>query len=219
MSCAPAASVVLVPHARTAVTTIVARTGRRIIETRAANGQWSRMWIKAVNLGAALPGKFPSEFPPNDSTYEKWIALIAQMGANAIRVYTIHPPHFYAALRNWNLAHTAHPLWLIHGVWTELPPGKKGEKYDDTKWLAQFHNEMQRVVSLIHGDATIALSPGHASGVYKADVSQWTLGYIIGREWESYSVVAYDALRPARTSYSGKYVGISGANANESQAV
>ena len=212
---APATSVVLVPHARPAVTTIVARTGRRIIETRAANGQWSPMWIKAVNLGAALPGKFPSEFPPNDSTYEKWIALIAQMGANAIRVYTIHPPHFYAALRNWNLAHPAHPLWLIHGVWTELPPGKKGEKYDDPKWLAQFHNEMQRVVSLIHGDATIALSPGHASGVYKADVSQWTLGYIIGREWEPYSVVAYDALQPARASYSGKYIGISGANALE----
>src|SRR2546423_1683782 len=74
---------------------------------------------------------------------------------------------------------------------------------------------MQRVVSLIHGDATIALSPGHASGAYKADVSQWTLGYIIGREWEPYSVVAYDALQPARTSYSGKYIGISGANALE----
>ena len=56
------------------------------------------MWIKAVNLGAALPGKFPSEFPPNDSTYERWIALIAEMGANTIRLYTVHPPHFYAAV-------------------------------------------------------------------------------------------------------------------------
>jgi Tfp pilus assembly protein PilF len=208
-------NVVLTPHVRPAVTTVAARTGRRVIEIRDVKGQWSPMWIKAVNLGAALPGKFASEFPPNDSTYERWIALIAQMGANSIRVYTIHPPHFYAALRNWNLAHPAHPLWLIHGVWTEPPPGKKEERYDDAKWLAQFRAEMQHVVLLVHGDAAIAPLPGHASGTYSADVSPWTLGYIIGREWEPYSVVAYDALQPRKTSYAGKYITIAGANALE----
>jgi Tfp pilus assembly protein PilF len=97
-------------HVRPTTTTIVARSGKRIFEVRDAAGRWSPLWIKAVNLGAALPGKYPSEFPPNDSTYERWIALIAQMGANAIRLYTIHPPHFYAALRSWNLAHPAHPM-------------------------------------------------------------------------------------------------------------
>jgi len=173
------------------------------------------MWIKAVNLGAALPGKFPSEFPPNDSTYEKWIALTAGMGANAIRVYTVHPPHFYAALRRWNLAHPTHPLWLIHGVWTESPPGKKEEKYDDPKWLGQFREEIRRVVTLVHGDAVLPPAPGHASGTYSSDVSQWTLGYIIGREWEPYSVVAYNALQPRKTSFTGKYITIANGNALE----
>ena len=173
------------------------------------------MWIKAVNLGAALPGKHPSEFPPNDSTYERWIALLADMGANAVRVYTIHPPHFYAALRAWNLGHPSRPIWLIHGVWTELPPGKKLEKYDDPKWLGQFRGEMRNVVSLLHGDASIPPAPGHASGAYRADVSQWTLGYIIGREWEPYSVVAYNASRPTRTSFAGKYMTLQGGNALE----
>jgi Tfp pilus assembly protein PilF len=51
-------------------TTIVSRTGRRIFEVSDGAGRWSPLWIKAVNLGAALPGKYPSEFPPNDSTYE-----------------------------------------------------------------------------------------------------------------------------------------------------
>ncbi len=170
------------------------------------------MWIKAVNLGAAVPGKYPSEFPPNDSTYERWIGLIAQMGANAIRVYTIHPPHFYAALRRWNIAHPAHPVWLIHGVWTELPPGKKREKYDDPQWLGQFRAEMRRVVSLVHGDAAIQPLPGHATGLYRADVSPWTLGYIIGREWEPYSVVAYNASNPSRGDYTGKFITLSGGN-------
>ncbi|MFL5483086.1 MAG: tetratricopeptide repeat protein [Gemmatimonadaceae bacterium] len=208
--------VVLSNRARPAVMTMPARTGRRIIEVRSANGQWMPTWIKAVNLGAALPGKFASEFPPNDSTYEKWIALIAQMGANTVRVYTIHPPHFYAALRTWNLAHPNHPLWLIHGVWTEPPPGKYEEKYDDPQWLNQFQREMQHVVALVHGDVAIPALPGHASGNYNADVSQWTTGYIVGREWEPYSVVGYNKLHPRNTSYVGKYITIAGSNPLES---
>ena len=205
----------LVSRTRPATTTVTARTGRRIMEVKNRAGQWSPMWIKAVNLGAALPGKFPSEFPPNDSTYERWIALIAEMGANAVRVYTIHPPHFYAALRDWNMAHASNPVWLIHGVWAEPPPGMKEEKYDDPQWLAQFQREMLRVVSLTHGDALIPAAPGHASGAYRADVSPWTLGYIIGREWEPYSVVTYNALNPRKSSYAGKYLTIGGGNALE----
>ncbi|HUQ99732.1 MAG TPA: hypothetical protein VM166_09780, partial [Gemmatimonadaceae bacterium] len=196
-------------------TEIIARAGRHVFEVRDAAGQWTPLWIKAVNLGAALPGKFPSEFPPDDGTYDRWIALIAGMGANAIRVYTIHPPHFYAALEKWNTAHSARPVWLIHGVWTELPPGKKEEKYDDPAWVKQFHDEIQRVVSLVHGDVVIQPAPGHASGLYGADVSRWTLGYIIGREWEPFSAVAYNATKGARNSYAGAYLGISGGNGLE----
>jgi Tfp pilus assembly protein PilF len=202
-------------YVRPKTTIVAARTGRRIFEIPGAGGRWSPLWIKAVNLGAALPGKHPSEFPPNDSTYDKWIALLAEMGANAVRVYTIHPPHFYAALRSWNLGHPSRPIWLIHGVWTELPPGKKQQKYDDAKWLGQFQGEMRQVVSLLHGDAVIPAAPGHASGVYRADVSPWTLGFIIGREWEPYSVVAYNASRPARTSFAGKYITLESGNALE----
>jgi tetratricopeptide (TPR) repeat protein len=200
---------------RPETTSMVARTGKRILEVRDRSGRWTPLWIKAVNLGAALPGKHPSDFPPNDGTYERWIQVMAEMGANAVRVYTIHPPHFYAALRAWNLAHPARPLWLIHGVWTELPPGKKEERYDDVKWLERFRKEMRDVVSLLHGDAAIPASPGHAGGVYLADVSPWTLGFIIGREWEPYSVVAYNALRPGRRDYRGTYINVTGGNALE----
>ncbi|CAN5900463.1 hypothetical protein BH11GEM1_BH11GEM1_19080 [soil metagenome] len=208
-------AVALPPRVRPAVMTVGARTGKRVFEVPDSAAGWRPLWIKAVNLGAALPGRHPSEFPPNDSTYERWIALVADMGANAIRVYTIHPPHFYAAVRNWNLAHSGHPLWIIHGVWTELPPGRQQEQYDDTAWLGQFRAEMRNVVSVLHGSAAIPAVPGHASGVYRADVSPWTLGYIIGREWEPYSVVAYNAAKRDKTRLSGTYLTISGGNALE----
>jgi hypothetical protein len=88
-------------------------------EIRTAGG-WQPFYIKGVNIGAAMPGKYASEFP-DSATYVKWLDQIGGMGANTIRIYTVHPPHFYQVLRAYNQSH-AQPLWLIHGVWAELPP-------------------------------------------------------------------------------------------------
>ena len=192
---------------------IAARTGRRIFEVPDGHGGWRPFWIKAVNLGAALPGRHPSEFPPDDGTYEQWIRDLADVGANTVRVYTVHPPHFYRALREWNVAHPDAPLWLIHGVWTELPPGAKEENYDDPMWHAAFLREMQQVVDIVHGNAAVAERVGHASGLYTSDLSAWTLGYIIGREWEPFSVEAFAKRYPSRTSFRGRYITVSGGNA------
>ena len=78
---------------------------------------------QGVNLGVALPGRFPAEFPLDSALYAGWLDTIAGMRANTVRVYTILPPAFYRALRGWNRTHPARALWLVHGVWTELPPG------------------------------------------------------------------------------------------------
>ena len=210
---APIDSTRLPPRARPAATIIAARVGPRRFEVPDGPGGWRPLWVKAVNLGAALPGRHPAEFPPDDGTYEGWIRDLADVGANAVRVYTIHPPQFYRALRAWNLAHPDAPIWLIHGVWTELPPGTQDERYDDPDWNAAFVAEMHRVVDLIHGRAALAARPGHAHGMYLADVSPWTLGYIIGREWEPYSVQAYAAQHPQDSVVDGRYLRLRGGNA------
>lgn len=191
---------------RPAQTVVAARVHNRSFHIPDGRGGWKPIWIAGVNLGAALPGKHPSEFPPNDGTYERWIELFARMNANVIRLYTIHPPHFYQAVRRWNLAHPQQPIWLIHGVWTELPPGQEEERYDDSTWNADFQREMRRVVDLLHGSASLPARPGHAHGYYDADVSQWVLAYILGREWEPYSVVAYAKRRPSLTAHRGRFI-------------
>ena len=190
-----------------------ARTGVRILEVPEDSGAWRPLWIKAINLGAALPGKHPSQFPPDDGTYDEWVRLTAEMGANTIRVYTIHPPHFYRAVADWNRANPDRALWLLHGVWTELPPGAHEENYDDPAWDRAFREEMEHVVDLLHGNAAIPHRLGHASGLYITDVSRWVLGYIIGREWEPFSVVAFAARHPSRTAFRGTYVEVEGGNA------
>ncbi len=173
---------------------------------RLEDGAWHPLYVKGVNLGAALPGRFPSEFP-DSAVYADWIAQIAGMGANTVRVYTIHPPAFYGALAQHNAAHPDSAVWIIHGVWTELPPAYD---FDDAAWGAEYAAEMRRVVDVLHGRADVPARPGHASGFYSADVSPWTLAYIIGREWEPYAVQVYDAGHPAVRDWQGQYLSVAG---------
>jgi hypothetical protein len=159
--------------------------------------------MQGVNLGVALPGRFPSEFPTDSAVYAGWLDTLAAMHANVVRVYTILPPSFYRALRGWNVTHPDALIWLVHGVWTELPPE---HDFDDPEWKGSFRSEMRNVVDLLHGAAELRPRPGHASGRYDADVSRWVAAYIIGREWEPFAVKDYDSLHPAPRAYAGRYL-------------
>jgi tetratricopeptide (TPR) repeat protein len=192
------------PAARLATLRVDARTHGDFFEVPAAGGGWRRFYVNGVNMGVALPGKFPSEFPPDSATYAGWFSILAGMHANTLRLYTILPPSFYRALRVWNEAHPGQPLWLIHGVWTELPPE---HDFDDKQWKGDFRQEMRHVVDLLHGTIEIPRRPGHAGGRYDADVSRWVLGYIIGREWEPFAVEAFEKKFKAKTAaYRGRFL-------------
>ncbi len=183
---------------------VPARTAGEGFEIRAGT-VWQPFYVKGINLGVALPGRFPTEFPTDDSTYARWLALIAGARANTVRVYTILPPAFYRTLKAWNLAHPDSALWLLHGVWTELPPA---QDYDAAPWKAAFRAEMRRVVDVVHGHALIAARPGHAFGRYDADVSDHTLGFIVGREWEPFSITVFNRRRRDRTMFSGRFLAV-----------
>lgn len=193
----------LPPRRRPEEFSLVARTAGTQFEVRDGMGRWVPFYMQGVNLGVALPGRFPSQFPTDSALYAGWLDTLATMNANVLRVYTILPPQFYRALRAWNLAHSTRPLWLVHGVWTELPPE---HDFDDPAWKDAFRSEMRDVVDLLHGAAELTPRPGHASGRYDADVSRWSAAYIIGREWEPFAVKAYDSLHPGAHSYAGRYL-------------
>ena len=162
------------------------------------------LFVKGVNMGVALPGRFPAEFPLDGPTYGGWLRDVSEMGGNAVRLYTLLPPAFYAALLSHNRTRGSRPLWLLQGVWTELP---EGNDYDGGPFEKGFREEIQRVVDAVHGNLDLPVRPGHASGAWRADVSRFTLGYILGREWEPHSVRTYDArfARADRASFLGDY--------------
>ncbi|MCE1196410.1 tetratricopeptide repeat protein [bacterium] len=174
-----------------------ARGGYQVLK----GGTWKPFFWKGINLGAALPGRYPSEFPGR-ATYDEWLKDIGEAGFNLIRVYTIHPPAFYEALADYNEKH-AEPLYLVHGVWAELPPE---DNFLDPEWYGEWKAEMRRVVDLLHGRADIAPRPGHASGSYRADLSRWTAGIILGREWEPGNVELFNKTHPMKGDFSGRFV-------------
>jgi len=200
----------MAPLARPRSLQMPARIEGRRFEVADRKGGWRPFFIKGINLGAALPGRHPSEFP-GKATYAAWISEMAELGVNAIRVYTIHPPAFYEALAEHN-AKAAKPIWLIHGVWTEPPPD---DDFREEGWWSRWRLEMRQVVDLIHGRADIPPEPGHASGAYRADVSAWTLAIILGREWEPAGVEAYDARHPGLSDYRGRFLSVKQGNATE----
>ncbi len=169
--------------------------------------------IKGINLGVALPGKFPSELTPTYEMYYEWFDMIRQAGFNTIRLYTLHYPRFYKALKDYNLAHPLTPLLILHGVWLE----EELEGYDsDLFYLEEsFTQEIHDNINCIHGNNSIEHRYGKAYGTYEDDISPWILGYIIGREVSPFEIQTTNSNNENLNSYSGDYLSIQGVNAAE----
>lgn len=163
-----------------------------------------------VNLGATTPGHGPGEVAISDETYRRWLEQMGQMNISFVRIYTIHQPGFYTALRDYNLDHANHPIYLVHGVY--LPDEsylKSGNLWDQGPTDA-FTNELTDASKAVSGALHRDVTPGHASGDWTADVSPWLAGWIVGVEWDPNATLASDAKNANHRGFSGKYFQTSG---------
>lgn len=171
------------------------------------------LFIRGINLGVGVPGTFPGEMAATREQYDRWFALMHQAGFNTIRVYTLHYPRFYEALRDYNLANPNYPIYLFQGVWLEEEvPGYNDNLYTLTDL---FEQEIRENISAVHGNIAIAERQGKAHGTFSADVSSWVIGYIIGREVHPPEVLLTNDLYPEITSYEGEYLSVSGVQASD----
>ena len=143
--------------------------------------QWEPFLMKGVNLGVALPGKFPAEFSMSMEEYFNWLKMIGKMNANTVRVYTILPPEFYKAFARYNLLHQDKPLYLLQGVWATVP---ETHNYLSEDYSRMIEKEITDVIDVLHGKAVLTSQKGKADGIYSTDVSQYVAGILFGREWE-----------------------------------
>lgn len=170
-------------------------------------------FVKGINLGAAIPGKFPGELDVTRQQYIRWIEQMREAGFNAIRLYTLHYPHFYEVLDSINDANPQKPIFIFQGVWLdEEPPNYTHDLYELT---TIFDEEIQNNINCIHGNNSIAQRPGKAWGNYTADVSKWNMGYIIGREVMPQEVLNADKNHAGNNSFYGARVAITNGTPSE----
>lgn len=171
-----------------------------------------------INLGSSPPGYFPGEiaYAIPGELYEKWISQIAEAGFNSIRIYTLHPPVFYEKLANFNYRNPESQLFLFQGIWLgEVENPWDPDEYDLTLRESVFRNDIKEIIDCVHGEKSIPFRPGRSYGDYLTDVSEWTAGYIIGREISPQELDSTNVFHPSMTSYNGNQFSISSASASE----
>lgn len=176
---------------------------------------YKTLFLKGINLGTSPPGFFPGEigYAIQAEQYERWIARMAGMGFNCLRIYTLHPPVFYEKLAQYNEAHPEKPLYLFQGIWLEEDTLKSS--HDLHRFTSIFESGIEEVVNCVHGNKTISERLGRSYGKYTADVSQWIMGYIIGREIGPIEIKSTNQLHPSNTSYTGTKVSLASCSPSE----
>ncbi len=186
------------------------RTDGQEFRIRQADGSFVPFEIRGVDLGSGYPGEWAVDYAIDKETYLRWFEYIQELGANTIRIYTIHHSEFYDAFYEYNTKREdagEEPLYLINGVWVNDYVYNSHNSAYDEDFLDTFLNDCRTLVDVLHGEKKLSLGyQGVGSGTYRHDVSRWVLGYILGVEWES-SLVAYtNQVNEDRKSFSGKYL-------------
>jgi len=166
--------------------------------------KWVPITIKGVNIGMGKPGSYPGEASITEEEYYRWLTEIGKMHANTIRIYTLHPPGFYNALKRYNESHKE-KIYVLHGVWIDEEPLVKSQDAFEKKNLQAFQNAMKTTVDVIHGNKIVKPRTGHASGVYRADISKYVIGWILGIEWDPFMVQNTNKVHSSLGDYSGQY--------------
>lgn len=170
---------------------------------------WKPFSIYGVNIGLGIPGYFPGEYAIGKTTYRQWFESIAQIGFNSIRIYTLHPPAFYEALFEFN-AVSKNKLYFFQEIWLELPQKREGD-FNDSSYMSYVKQQIEQSIDAVNGHLSLNERPGYPHGNYRANISEWLIGYLLGREWESCSVTSYNTLyADSERSFKGKYLSIKG---------
>ncbi len=184
-------------------TSLTARATARELQIY-QEGEWEPFFVEGVNLGTAMPGKWFTDFPNDRSLYYRWFTQMGELGVNTLRIYTLLDPFFYSAFSLYNRIHPDNPIYLMQEVWPEENP--PGHDYLKDEYVSAFEKEIEYVIDAVHGNADIAERRGRAWGTYTIDISDYVIGYLVGRELEPIEVEETDAEHRGYR-YEGNYIG------------
>ncbi|MFW5967234.1 MAG: hypothetical protein ACOCV2_06930, partial [Persicimonas sp.] len=163
-------------------------------------GDHRPIFMKGVNLGVGLPGTRAGHLIASKEDYERWLDRMSEIGVNTLRIYTLHYPRFYEALAEHNEENEDDPIYVLHGVWLE-------EEFEGLHRLDEdFQQNIREAVDCTHGNCHIEHRYGKAYGTYQTNISEWILGWIIGREVGPEEVALTNEYMDGENSFEGERV-------------
>ncbi len=167
--------------------------------------------IKGVNVDNFVPGNLPSDYAITKDIWLRWFKQISKMGANTIKITNIYDPKFYDAFYEYN-SKAEKPLYLIQGITVSDYVNNNANDAYAGDFYKKLRDDGRCAVDVIHGQRNIMDNNIHGSGVYRSDISKWTLGYLVGNEWIS-ATIAYTNNKNNGGAFRGNYLS-TGENAN-----
>lgn len=180
------------------------RTNDKVIEYKSLN-KWETFDIKGINIGTGYPGVFPNEFGINEDTYYRWFEMIGEMNVNTVRVYQLQSPYFYNALLEYNQSHDK-KIFLLQGIDFSEKLMYSNINFLENENQKELFTNTRNVIDAVHGQKSIYHQDSKAMLKYKADVSSYVMGYILGIEWDEIFVSYQCELNQEISGFKGEYL-------------
>ena len=166
---------------------------------------WKPFEIKGVNMGSGYPGEFPKEDGISEDTYFRWMKMIGNMNANTIRVYKLQSPGFYNALKRYN-EQAEKKLYLIQTL--EFPEEHifSDEDVFEEENMEAIYELSEDTIDALHGRKFKYHSENDSLNIYKTDVSEYVLGYILGLEWDDVYIKYICEKNADKQTFMGDYL-------------
>ena len=136
-----------------------------------------------VTLAPSTPGHVSGTRSATRTDYRRWLPMMAELGVRVVRLPGLHSSAFYEELLRYNEAHPTTPLYLIQGVEVldsdVLPPGG----LTDAALTRRARDEAVAASAAVHGDLRRPAGTATVTGTWTADVSPWTIAFILGTRW------------------------------------
>ena len=201
---------VYLPFLKKTETDVFVKTDNKQILLDRGNG-FQPFEIHGVDMGSGMPGKWSTDYGVDYDSYYRWFGLIQDMGANTVRVYSVQQDIFYNAFYDYNNARKKEghePLYLLQGVWVSNYAQFSHNDFYSDELMKVFIHDCKCMIDVIHGKRNVSLGrmAASGSGVYRKNISEWVIGYILGVEWESDLVIYTNQKQEDKAAYYGKYL-------------
>ncbi len=162
--------------------------------------------IKAIRLSEVTPYYERNQTSISKKTVKKWLNLIKEMNANTIIIPYIESPNFYQSIYEYNLEND--PIYIIHEIEIDTKIAKTSYNLYDEKVYNDLYERVKRTIDVVHGRKLLLNNKKSHTGLYLADISNYTIGYIVGTDISQQIVAITNLENDTNTSYNGKYFNV-----------